>query len=449
MDSLKKEKLFIWMYKAPIRIAMIYLIMTVLIYFFGPIKWKIDNKFTLGITLLIYYGMFYLGYMMYKNKAHRKFSDYETDLLFDNNAKYYKWIAYVFRVSMFFSIIKIITYTNTYYGGFQLNTIFSFGSNYFSRLHNIGTGTWKTQLIAFTNVLSLFWFPIGSFYYKKIYIQDKVMFIGTVILTVIYWLNQGTLKGLGDFVILLIPILILILGRNKFFKGKSKKNNQKKLILISLVLVLFLSVFSSMQKQRMDYMNKSYSLINKTNATFIEAEKKVPLPYLTNYFSFYLSHGYTGLSLALKLEPQLTYGLGSSRTLIRNAESLLEIKIESKTYPQRIQNHFGWPNGMYWPTAFTWFASDITFFGIPILMFVLGRIFAFLWMNFIYERSVVSLIAICQMFILIIYLPANNQLFQAQENFYANVTLIGLLILRKPVINTFLSKRKFKRRSIK
>lgn len=441
MQLKKSNYLFNWTYNAPIKIAMIYLISTVLIYFFGPIRWRIDNKLILAFTLSIYYFSFYIGYISQKKRFKKKVDLNNLEKILMNETEYYNWISYIFKFSIFYSLLKIIIYTNTYYGGFNFDSILSFGSNYFNRLHNTGIGTWKTQLIAYTNLISLFWFPIGSVYFKKMSVLDKVLYFSTTIFTILYWLNQGTLKGLGDIVIMLLPISILVLARRKFLKGKIKKKSRRLLVIISATMILFMIVFGMIQQQRMEHMNKSYSLINQTNIKFIEEEKEMPFPYITNYFSFYVSHGYTGMALAMELDPQFTYGLGSSRTVLQNTESLLGVDINSKTYTQRIENYFGWPNGMYWPTAFTWFASDISFFGIPIMMFIVGKIFAHLWVNFIYERSIISLVAICQIFIFVIYLPANNQLFQTQENFYANIFLIGLLIFRKPIINTFLSKK--------
>src|SRR5690606_13160110 len=200
-------------------------------------------------------------------------------------------------------------------------------------------------------------------------------------------------------------------------------------------------VFGIMQEQRTEYKGNGTSMVNPINSQFIKEERETIFPFITNYLSFYMTHGYTGMSLALELDPEWTYGVGSSRSLMRTTENLLDVNILQKTYPQRIDNVFGWPNGMYWPSAFTWFASDITFWGIPFLMFFIGWCFAYVWHLFITEQSIVGLVAVCQLFIFIVYLPANNQLFQASENFYANLALILLLLFRRPFLNDINSSK--------
>jgi hypothetical protein len=101
------------------------------------------------------------------------------------------------------------------------------------------------------------------------------------------------------------------------------------------------------------------------------------------------------------------------------------------TYPFRTEVATGWPAGMYWATAFPWFASDLTFPGTIIFMFIIGFIFARTWIRAISQKDILAYALLGQIFIMMFYLPANNQVFMQRQGFLIILSIIILAIFRE------------------
>ena len=95
----------------------IFLVFTMLLYFFGPIIWKIDNGLILFLYLSVSYGAIWLGYNKYMKRAKSKlhyisqenFSENESNARFPNN-------LIVFRILLIFVFL--------WHGKFSVNGIF-------------------------------------------------------------------------------------------------------------------------------------------------------------------------------------------------------------------------------------------------------------------------------------------------------------------------------------
>ena len=99
------------------------------------------------------------------------------------------------------------------------------------------------------------------------------------------------------------------------------------------------------------------------------------------------------------------------------------------TYPHRTEAATGWPAGMYWATIFPWLASDLSFFGVPFLMFALGFVFARVWMGCLFTDSVLPPAALGLFAVFIAFIPANNQVLMQRQTLWAVLSLIGLWLI--------------------
>ena len=88
---------------------------------------------------------------------------------------------------------------------------------------------------------------------------------------------------------------------------------------------------------------------------------------------------------------------------------------------------------MQWSTFYTWVASDISFIGVLILMFIIGYLLARTWKRAKDKNDYISLVVFVQLMLLCFYLPANNQLFQSYEGLFGNMSwlMIWLLSIKK------------------
>lgn len=145
----------------------------------------------------------------------------------------------------------------------------------------------------------------------------------------------------------------------------------------------------------------------------------------------YVSGGYYGLSLTLKMPFVWTYGIGSSYFLCLISEKIFGYSIYEKTYLGRLQE-VGRDGLTSWNTIFPWLASDFTFFGALLIFVVLGYFITTVWYEVIRYKNPVSIVMFATLCLGICYLPANNQLFHGIDSFISTVlTFVWWLLCHK------------------
>ena len=134
-------------------------------------------------------------------------------------------------------------------------------------------------------------------------------------------------------------------------------------------------------------------------------------------FTSYLTQGYKGLSLAMDRPWRPTYGLGFSLFVRHNVSRLLgldEPTVEARTYEGQLDAQ-GWAAGVQWSTFFIHPASDITFLGVIPLMALIGFAFGAAWRDTCTRADPVACVVFFYLGIQVLYLSANNQLYQGGE----------------------------------
>jgi hypothetical protein len=150
-------------------------------------------------------------------------------------------------------------------------------------------------------------------------------------------------------------------------------------------------------------------------------------------FTSYLTQGYKGLSLAMDSDWRPTYGLGFSIFIRHNVSRILgldESSVEARTYEGQLDAK-GWTAGQQWSTFFIHPASDITFFGVIPLMVLIGFAFGAAWRDTCTRADPVACVVFFYLGIQVLYLSANNQLYQGGELAIGfSVALVAWLLLR-------------------
>jgi hypothetical protein len=93
---------------------------------------------------------------------------------------------------------------------------------------------------------------------------------------------------------------------------------------------------------------------------------------------WYLCGGYYHASFALDLDFKPTLFLGSNPALIGLA-AIFGIDVWNDTYMHRLQVERGIDELGVWHSAYTWYANDVSFAGVPFLLFGLAYLFGFSW----------------------------------------------------------------------
>jgi hypothetical protein len=133
----------------------------------------------------------------------------------------------------------------------------------------------------------------------------------------------------------------------------------------------------------------------------------------------YVTQGYFALSLALEKPFIPMWGVGNSFFATRQAARLLDRdEIMELPYPMRLRVD-GWDPYGQWSSIYPWLASDVSFPGTIVLIFVIGRIFALAWRDALGGRNPFAVVMVALLVVMVLYFPANNQVLQFGEGFTA------------------------------
>lgn len=151
----------------------------------------------------------------------------------------------------------------------------------------------------------------------------------------------------------------------------------------------------------------------------------------------YLSGGYFSLSLGLDLKFGETFPFGHSLVLSRRAELTTgSDHWIAMSIPGQIESAYGWERNRQWHSIYSWLLSDFGRMGTAAIMAMLGAVFSFALALAVTKSDLLSKLPFFLMFILVLYIPANNQLTQMMETTTAFIFSIGLLLVRLPGLVT-------------
>jgi hypothetical protein len=147
----------------------------------------------------------------------------------------------------------------------------------------------------------------------------------------------------------------------------------------------------------------------------------------------YVSHGYYGLHLALQEPFVPMFGVGNSLFLQRQAARVLnKPELMTLPYPMRAERR-GWDAMRLWSSIYPWLASDVSFPGVVLLTFLIGRLFAQSWVDSLEGGNPFAVAAFSLLVLMLFYFPANNQMMQDGEALVAFVTILVIWQLsRRP-----------------
>lgn len=415
-------------YYEPINFILIYLIGTELLYFFGPLKWKTENIITIFLFLFISNVLLYMGYKSTMHKLIRK--DFRIENTNNNSRDVQKKVLRYLRFTIPFNLIMTIA-NLLRYSGLESFSIGQIIEKLFSGLSDPGTqynakfenkAVFGGDLLApiSTALAPLLWavLPLSLFYFRKLSKLNKTLIVFTIFFEITRWISVGTNKGVID--VFLIFLSIFLLRKNTKTSKHKRKNNGILLGIVVIFLIFGLYFFSNSISSRVgDSMLIVQSLANNTQIdTNSLILKIVPdfLKVIVIYITLYLTQGYQGLSLTFSEQFIPMFGIGNSSFLMANLQPLFNMNLFSKTYQYRIQSS-GWDAEVNWHTIYSWLANDISYIGVLILMFFIGKYIAIVYFRSIQHKNVLNITLFSLIVIMIFYFPMNNQITAAPNTF--------------------------------
>ena len=215
---------------------------------------------------------------------------------------------------------------------------------------------------------------------------------------------------------------MVLLSDDKEHTYKLKKTLRHVLLVVSISLVAFLAFFGTAISARVGGVyHKEYFDVFPYNQLPVE------LRFFVEKFDSYLTQGYNNFILIVQnCEFKWTFGIGNSRFMMQIFDSVFGIDLTARTYPYQLE-FFGVDPLVSWHTAYGWFASDLTIFGIIPFMIFVGYFTSGLVKEVIANRDPISMTLLYMMLLSIINASCTNYILAYSGSF---VPFVALIILR-------------------
>jgi hypothetical protein len=395
---------------APLIAISCYLTFTVFLFAFGPWKWPVRNPFQLYPFLFLSQVALVIGYTIGALRQARGY--------------YGRWSpTRLITFSLVMNLVMLLPTTLTRTGSLIPNVIEGIQNPgvvyYANNMRMAEGGNFVEYIRIILGPILILYFPLAIFFWQKISLSLKLGTFFVTVWTAAGWIAIGTNKGIADFVILL-PLLV----GSSYLAGVFRLNRRVIVIFASaaaVLLVAFFMFFTTGNTARTGggvfYMETADVGVDVDYAPlrFLPNNVFVGVSALTGY----ITQGYYGLSLSMQQPFIPNYGIGNSMFLYRNAAKLLgRPDLESRPYPARLQG-YGWDAYGNWSSIYPWIASDVSFPGTIVVVFIIGYLFARVWIDALVTKNPFAVVMYAQLCIMLFYFSANNQLLQSGEGLFA------------------------------
>ena len=265
--------------------------------------------------------------------------------------------------------------------------------------------SWTIYLII--SVIDLVFFIIGFIKWRNMGTGLRVLFSIFILIDLFYWMGLGTNFG----VIKMVTTLVFA----SIYRLRYVKLNFKKVFLFysGTILLLAFSIFifsynmnNRVGNVKIDFQsfNLGLSKVDENNTIFKILPKGIQQSYL--YIVSYLTQGYYHTCLAFDLDFKSTFFLGNNPAIVDLAK-IFNIDVWPDTYMYRLSSKGVDPLAR-WHSAYLWYASDVSFYGVPFLLGFMGYLFGFSWGLILKKNDFLSKIVFIIFGNMLLFLFANN-----------------------------------------
>lgn len=414
-DNLRTMYNFVW------KIYCIYIIISVLLCIFGP--WKYQNFDFISKFYVTLYMAFFLLLVACCCK-----------IAFRYHIKGYsigKWKISGIKLLRYLVVISFLVSTLYLVSNIQSN---GFNTSFSSLAQSVAsTYLERNDRVQYTPMLKIYILLNGFFYisvvavilYKRYF---SLLYRLLILLTIIEELINNTFYIGSNIGFARIFLLLAITTFFLMYK-KGKKIDFRSFMKFAVAFFVFGFLISTFIYERIELVGSFFLLNDIDEENFIFYILPQELAYAVSLGISYLTQGYYGLSLCLQLPFDSCYGLGSSFAIRHIFEDMMGIS-DILTYPEKIERLYGIPAFAKWHTIFPWLASDFTFAGALLIMGMIAMVWGRTLKDGLVTGNVFSITLFYWLTIIMLFVPANNQVFQTTTTMGAFIISFFMWIAR-------------------
>ena len=371
----------------PIYIWLVFSLLPIFIFEFGPLQYQVDNKLTLYAYLFFAHLAIVLGYFSgIKKLKYLSFNKFNAYLI---NPRLLTTISFIVFLSVIFEFYRDLT------GGTDLDLAIEDPMEAAEVYSGRGGGL-TGYISAFLSIFVVPFFAIAVINFKRLNSFTKFVFFLSI-----FRVMYSAVLGSNRHGIMMLLIMLFIGCLAAIFSNEIKMSF-KRFILISLIALISFLAFSSyiaVFRQTntitdiVEFMaqseNYEFDYESPLSPNFTGNLELLNAGIYTGYF--YFTHSYENLADALSLPFKgTTFLFGHSDFTIRNLERVFGNEVLEYSYQYRLINE-DLHVGRHWITAYAWIASDTTFIGSIFLLFFFASLFAQSWIRSITFPSIASM----------------------------------------------------------
>lgn len=403
----------------PLFVVEFYLIITLLLFLFGPIEFKYHNGHLFFLLIVSYHLAFIFGYRISTITFRVRSNEIDNEYLISRKKFFLLLIAAYASVFISYKNLMLVSdFSVANFFADVLRGISDPGTVYSERMDVLASGAYQGS--RFLNVLSIFFvfskflFIFYSVYYWGLLRNiEKFLFFVFLIFYVAPGISAGV-NSMNFYLFLFIfPSVFIKLYINGNFRALRKVIWFS--IFIFFILLLFFGRHMSLRGGGFDYF-LTISALNDISISIETPDIESMWGYIIYsvvWLISYVVQGYYGFSLALGENWDWTYGFGSSAFLQNQLLQIAGVDVSVLTFQSKISNF--WDKDAQWHSFYAQIANDVGFLGVVFVMFFLGYLLSRAWLECLFKKNFYASALLPILCILFVFIPANNQIFSSIE----------------------------------
>ena len=417
----------------PIILVLGFNLLTIACMITAPIEWDAENLPEIYFLVLVCQALLPIGFGLGRKRG--LLTRPRTVLPLSSGATVMPYLLGIYLLAapisygyrMGFSPLDISGMANMLLAGLQ-DRVFA----YANALRGVGLGPIPWTAYFFVSIFTQCFFIAGFLYWKRMSVGTRLLFGGLVCLDLLFSMGRGMTFGV-------VSMVTTFLLAAMFWK----RSRLKTVLLVGALFVGTVAIFSYNLYSRSGNLERAVELVEFGRSTLIVDHPVLALipeslrPTYLNVISYFCG-GYYHASFALDLDFTPTLFVGSNPALIGLA-AVFGIDVWNDTYMHRLQVARGIDELGVWHSAYTWYANDVSFVGVPVVVFGIAYLFGFSWARSA-QGDFVSKIVFVILGNVLLFLFANNTYLSSV--FYSFMFLLPFWLFTRVLGSVPLRQRK-------
>lgn len=419
----------------PLVFFQFYLTAILILFFLGPWPWPVSNSYALGAYLIAAQLCIAVGYLLSWRRVTSQFSKLEL-VKEERTRAGLRFLKKSILLTLVLALPTSLSRTGQIIPDVS-GALGDAGLAYNDAISFIESGN---PYVAVEYVRILFaplligLLPLTVTYWGRLSSRWRGLAAFALVMHLSIYVSSGVNKGIAD-VIILFPWFWYLARVLRAPTVRSRK------LFIGAALAisgfLFISFFADGQRLREGNVGEGGVVYDGTEVISareygswqpFQGDAQIAYESLSRY----LTSGYYGLSLGMRVDSPSTFGFGNSLFLARNADLLSGGDyFTTKSVPGEMERVFGWGQFRMWHSIYAWLASDVGFLGALVAIGAFAYFLGLCWGISIISFDHRWLCLLSLMLTMFYYISANNQIFQSAETCIGFFVLIIMLRQRK------------------